>query len=1791
MGKFTRILFFVMCIGQFSFAQTEYVSLDQVRKVADQKALTLWGNVSSSEPLAYYSKDDELIGYRFTYAINQQFPGKELLLKQCREAFKQSDHKAQWGLEEYGNIFVSARKDIAVIQDYSKALAPEYVFGSLMREKAREQLGGAVTLKRAYYINFPNQWFCYSNGKDEVYVKVFPETRVVNREEFHRIVDGKSFFCAQGDFSGEWAQYQGGQMDAPTGQVWIPNHDGNCKFYDWSYGCSPTAAAMLLSYWDYLSSISSNNYSKLVDYYFQRWDGIQGETDYQVPNTNKELAIAMHTDTVVEGGTDRDDIAPGYTAVCNTTNGYNFTCTSHDHGTDVVWYFDKIVSEVGTYDRPIHISIPDHSECCVAYDLNTNMIGVHNTWNEGVQWISRTQLQRVYTIVPGGAQGYAIELTCPMGDVLYNHNGSGETLYAGGVAEIRWNYDYAFNSYVRIYYSTNGGYNWSAITYDTPNDGVYDWVIPSGINSTTCRIRVMCHSSADVFSGSDASIGNLKILPGGSIQELSADLYVNAGTDPDYFQFTSTTGYWNVVGVRPNTSGDDWDAYLYGDLGFGTLLASSEDGGSAVDFVVVDGNHAPSAARGIKVNRYSGSGTGRVEWEGGADIVTVASPINETWSAGDVVEMWDAYLIPGYYKCTMLVNSGNADLGMGLYGSPDAEYYAGKPNYLAMADSYGAGAGESFWVTISTADYYGLCIFANDVYSANITVKFETPGQWLGSISNDWFTAGNWSAAFVPESATDVTISPGYTNYPIISSGTANCNNITIEAGARISIGSANLNVAGNMTINGEAEQTHYNADFNVTGSVYWKPGSTANITDDGEFHVSGDWEFWDGASAVLANGYVYFEGESAYSYIRNHEASCAFNNVLNRKTAGYLYFSSTSTDTLKINGYYDNVNPVSLFYFNTNYPLVLKGQLYNYGHIYCRLGTFIFDGTAHNVNLNTGDYFNNIIISSTGNVSMLDSLRVKGDLSISSGALVTNNFPVIIEGSWDNQVGTSGFNEGTGIVLFNGAADSDITTGETFYDLYMEKSNDNNTALELTYGMTLNILNNLYLYDGSFELNGNTTLNVSNDLGIALGAGLNANDTPLITINVSGNWLNYNFDHSITNGFDPGSSSVVTFIGTVDQYLYTNCPQEEFNDLKINKSSGKFGPLDNIQCARDILILNGTWEDLVTGLAHSLYRDFTVSSAGAFLNAAYQNTVEFLGARNSLLTYSGATGSFHNLIINKSPGYAVTQVGHTSCQSDGNLTVENGGYNMNGYTLSVFGNVAVNDAGVLYLPPASMLILSDTKSLNVNSGGLLEIAGTSGSNATIQANLTASRYGFTVYPGGAIAADYCIFKNMNGNGLYVQSGATVDPAHAFKGCTFQDGSNALLIIDNNQPLTIHDAVFPVNTWGGNYNVAKTINQGHLYFVDYSGGFSGESHEYDPFALIDWVPALTATATATPAAICPGSSSQLNVNRTGGMPAYSYHWSPSTGLSNSNIIDPVASPASSIIYYVTVTDGLGTTASSSVNVTVLPVLPVSVTISASANPSPPGSSVTFTAVPVNGGASPSCQWKVNGTIVGSSPTYSYVPSYGDEVICILTSNYPCPSGNPATSNTITMIVVPVNISVNGTIPGGPPVCIDASGTITVAGGGTTFHVNNGGGATLIAGYRISILPTTIVDPGGYMHGYITTTNDYCGSLAKGIVSVVTGEEEFNAVPVPDSQIFTIFPNPTTGTFTIQNRSAITTGKVEIEIYNMRGDRIYATSYTDERSHLFTLTGLPPGLHLVKVISGDKVESFKLIVTR
>lgn len=71
--------------------------------------------------------------------------------------------------------------------------------------------------------------------------------------------------------------------------------------------------------------------------------------------------------------------------------------------------------------------------------------------------------------------------------------------------------------------------------------------------------------------------------------------------------------------------------------------------------------------------------------------------------------------------------------------------------------------------------------------------------------------------------------------------------------------------------------------------------------------------------------------------------------------------------------------------------------------------------------------------------------------------------------------------------------------------------------------------------------------------------------------------------------------------------------------------------------------------------------------------------------------------------------------------------------------------------------------------------------------------------------------------------------------------------------------------------------------------------------------------------------ICAGDSAQLSTNTTN---ALSYLWSPSAGLSNANSAAPVATPASSTQYIVTVKTQYGCIAKDSVNVTVnsLPAL-------------------------------------------------------------------------------------------------------------------------------------------------------------------------------------------------------------------------------------------------------------------------
>ncbi len=266
-----------------------------------------------------------------------------------------------------------------------------------------------------------------------------------------------------------------------------------------------------------------------------------------------------------------------------------------------------------------------------------------------------------------------------------------------------------------------------------------------------------------------------------------------------------------------------------------------------------------------------------------------------------------------------------------------------------------------------------------------------------------------------------------------------------------------------------------------------------------------------------------------------------------------------------------------------------------------------------------------------------------------------------------------------------------------------------------------------------------------------------------------------------------------------------------------------------------------------------------------------------------------------------------------------------------------------------------------------------------------------------------------------------------------------------------------------------------------------------------------------------------------------------------------------------------------------------PEQPVSVTVVPSANPVAPGTLVTFTAVPVNGGSSPGYQWRVNGLNVGTNnPVYSYTPVDGDAVSCVLTSNVACASGNPATSNTVVMTVtgIPASVFVTGIAGSGQTECYDAIQTITVAGGGETFIVENGGRAIMIAGQGIYYHPGTLVEPGGYMNGLITSGGPWCGAKSASMVTAPSGEA--GDYPASGRSFFTIYPNPTNGGFSLELRGVEETAELRVELYGLYGERLMTATGTGKRKYDFTLEGKPCGVYFIRVITGNHTGTGKII---
>jgi hypothetical protein len=226
---------------------------------------------------------------------------------------------------------------------------------------------------------------------------------------------------------------------------------------------------------------------------------------------------------------------------------------------------------------------------------------------------------------------------------------------------------------------------------------------------------------------------------------------------------------------------------------------------------------------------------------------------------------------------------------------------------------------------------------------------------------------------------------------------------------------------------------------------------------------------------------------------------------------------------------------------------------------------------------------------------------------------------------------------------------------------------------------------------------------------------------------------------------------------------------------------------------------------------------------------------------------------------------------------------------------------------------------------------------------------------------------------------------------------------------------------------------------------------------------------------------CPGTQIIFTASPTNGGGAPTYIWK------TNSVVDPSSTSAtytnSSFVTGETVdcqlnsSDACASPTNASapqVTLTVKPNLTPTVSIVASPGTTNcPGTQIIFTATPVNGGVSPTYQWKTNGfNSGGNSATYTNSSlANGDVIACVLTpSAEVCASPATATANSLTNYL-------NPTVT--PSVSIAASpGTTNVAGATVTFNATpvNGG---VSPGYQWKT--NTVSVPGATSSSFATTT--------------------------------------------------------------------------------------------------------------
>ncbi len=360
------------------------------------------------------------------------------------------------------------------------------------------------------------------------------------------------------------------------------------------------------------------------------------------------------------------------------------------------------------------------------------------------------------------------------------------------------------------------------------------------------------------------------------------------------------------------------------------------------------------------------------------------------------------------------------------------------------------------------------------------------------------------------------------------------------------------------------------------------------------------------------------------------------------------------------------------------------------------------------------------------------------------------------------------------------------------------------------------------------------------------------------------------------------------------------------------------------------------------------------------------------------------------------------------------------------------------------------------------------------------------------------------------------------------------------------------------------------------------------------------------TPVATSSAGCAGGTLSLFANPD--TTAFvTYHWSGPLAFSSTAQNPSITSTTVSNAGYYFVQDTLQgcPSAQAFTLVTINPVLPVSVSISANTpyyvgapgDTICAGTMVNFTAHPVNGGPAPTYQWMTGpaSPVIGavSSTWSSPTLTDGQQVFVVIHSSVDCPSALYTPSNKIAMNV----------ISNSPLVYISAVPGIHVAPGSSITFLSSVYNAGIGPVYQWK--KNGVAIPGANGNSFTLTGVTHMDTISLEVTSTMlcaspdssSSNLLFIGTNVGVANISAgfsnigLFPNPNSGTFTIKGQLE-STDQVTFEITNLLGQVMFRdeTSVTDnELNKTIDLQHIPNGIYLLRLYQNGASKIFRFSV--